>query len=576
MKRKKVINIRNMAISGALLMSLAITGLQTVSAQNNLNTGANDFSNGVIGDFIVDPLYIHPLDSYEDQNLEWKPLNDVLEVGYNENGEIVAKRNHDYKIISEKTKSSKNNTHIQDITAECESCGNVWNIHRVSDCYFGKGKEVGSKIVYTCMDKNCNNTKSISNPNYKKPTHSSSSRPSHSHYYGEWVYLDDELEANYCPSDNVLMGTRNHSYSSINTKVQSNNDGTHNIDEFLKCDTCGNEKALSKKNIKCNFDAGVISGDKTKVTYTCYDCGYQKVVDYSHTHSEAPENLVYTFKSSNNNGTHSLVGTYNCTTCGDEITVSKDENCDYAFLKYESVGYTNPYNIHNVVEACTICGHEKKTEEACVKTGEKQYVRIYDNIYEYYDCGLCHGYVDRDYHNTHNYGEWEYVDDSIHRRECACGGSIVSSTLPESEKSYYQEGNHNMVKNGNEMVCDTCGYKMPIVLDHEHAHDEMDLMELIKEPYFSDLLSYSQISNPSPSPYEYCSRYDLHCSTCGAYYSIYYAHDFQNGACTRGYCGHIADPSYGINETNNTEYDLSTDTNENALKLERKLSNPNC
>ena len=69
----------------------------------------------------------------------------------------------------------------------------------------------------------------------------------------------------------------------------------------------------------------------------------------------------------------------------------------------------------------------------------------------------------------------------------------------------------------------------------------MDLMDLVmNKPAYNELISFSQISNPNPDPNSWCSRYEFRCSDCGLKYYVYFDHDFQDGNCTRGYCGHIA------------------------------------
>lgn len=128
--------------------------------------------------------------------------------------------------------------------------------------------------------------------------------------------------------------------------------------------------------------------------------------------------------------------------------------------------------------------------------------------------------------------EWEIVENR-HIRYCGC--------VEGREEGYHT------YENGE---CTVCGY----ILDHEHAPDGMDLMDLIFSPY------------------------DLICSTCGTHYSIRYDHNYENGICKRTDC-RVADPNYvsDIVYENNSYSDVKSDSisNSNVLKLERTLGNEN-
>ncbi len=113
-------------------------------------------------------------------------------------------------------------------------------------------------------------------------------------------------------------------------------------------------------------------------------------------------------------------------------------------------------------------------------------------------------------------------------------------------------------------TCNVCGFEKQVP-SHEHAPDNMGLMDLVMSPYYSELISYSQISNPNPSPDDYCSRYDLICGTCGIKYSIHYDHKFVDGSCTRGYCDHISEVSNYLQEE--SDFDIE----DNLEKEEEKV-----
>lgn len=482
------------------------------------------------------------------------------------------------------------------LSPDCEDPLNV--VEQTVKHTFDSGIISNGKIVYTCNDCGYQKTRNYSydNNDNDRPT-----RPSHSHSYGESVITYKDItdmghtvvntsSCTGCSSVIVSEATVSHEFgegvlSEDGTKIiftckcgyqkiqdyvpevhnhdykesityKDITDNTHTKVSVKKCqvDGCDNPMVSFEEVLAHEFDEGILNDAETEITYTC-TCGYQKTEAYAHTHSDAPADLVYVFDHSNSNGTHTLTASYLCTKCGEEVVATKPEDCEYT-TSYESIGITNPTNIHNVINTCDVCGYETKTTGSCTKTGEMQFVKIYDNIYEYYDCADCHGYVDRDYHTEHVFGEWE-IDESRHVRYCGC--------VEGREEGYHT------YENGE---CTACGY----ALDHEHAPDGMDLMDLIFSPFYDQLVSKSNFTNPNPNPDEYCFRYDLICSTCGTHYSIRYDHNYENGICKRTDC-RVADPNYvsDIVYEDNSYSDVKNDSTSNSdvLKLERTLGNEN-
>jgi len=555
MKRKKINGIRTIALSGALLASIVVSGLTQASALENIVASELGESQILLediqfGGLTVNPAELKPYDGTGFYKIPWVAIDDKYEGRYVD-GLLTGRRNHDYKLISEEVKANKNKTHDNIANYECNSCGHDLSVTDTIACNFDEGVRKGNKITYTCETEGCGNTytKTLGSSN------SGSNKPSHTHSFGEWEYLDENLEASYCPADNTLMGTRNHSLKT-NAEITSNNDGTHDVIRSEECTTCNYSKEpVLESNVACNFDTGVINEDETSITYTCLDCGYTKTEAYTHQHSDVPEDLVYAYNSSNNNGTHKLSASYECTKCGEEITLFKNEDCSYT-TTYESVGITNPNNIHNVINTCDVCNYEAKTTESCTKTGDMQFIKIYSNIYQYYDCAVCHGYVDRDYHTEHVYGEWE-TDMTNHIRYCGC----VEAR---------EEGYHDFDKDTGS--CKDCGY----VLDHNHAPDNMGLTDLIFSEYYDQLDSKSNFTNPNPNPDEYCYRYDITCHTCRVPYRIEYDHHYdENGVCHRTDCK-VIDPNYVPGTTyDNNIFENAEYSNSDVLKLERKLDRAN-
>lgn len=378
----------------------------------------------------------------------------------------------------------------------------------------------------------------------------------HTHDY-KWSMLDNSLEKGECKKCGKTE-TRNHSledwkYSEttderhcntcdyIETKVHVHANGpwkyTENNTDSRTCSTCGKVETRSHTHENSAWEYTGNNKDSRK----CLTCG--EVETRNHVHSDAPENLELKFKESKDNGTHILESSYNCNICNEKITNEVTENCKYGPKEIvKDLHLNEPYNQHEVKEICEVCGYVNKTNENCVKAGDLQCKKINNNIFEYYECSICNGYIDRKLHTDHKYNEWEISDDE-HIRYCIC---VEAREEGPHDFKFDRESANSLNVVG--ATCDTCGYTKPLN-PHPHAKDEMSLMDLLNYPFYGDLQSFSQIANPNPSPYDYCSRYDFRCSTCDSYYSIHYNHKFENGRCTRtGYCNGIEDPNYIVTE----------------------------
>ena len=264
--------------------------------------------------------------------------------------------------------------------------------------------------------------------------------------------------------------------------------------------------------------------DDTQDERECSHCGIKET---------GPHVLVtkQTDVTPNQGGTHMVETTNVCSNCKNTFVKEEEEACDYEISSYQRTGINDT---HIEVKDCKICNAHAEEEGTCVPVGELKVVKIYAQIYEYYDCELCGDMCERQYHTNHQYGPWEHRDDKEHIRYCIC--VEARETRPHD---YEYDGNGTL-------TCDGCK-DVKTVIAHDHGYGtyrNMGLMEIIKSPAYGELVDTSQISNPNPNPNDYCSRYDFCCKTCGVYYYVYYDHDFQNGFCTRkGYCGEIAQPT---------------------------------
>ncbi len=267
-----------------------------------------------------------------------------------------------------------------------------------------------------------------------------------------------------------------------------------------------------------------ISKDDMYDERECLHCGTKQTA--SHVLITKETNV-----EANQDGTHMIKAIKMCSNCNNTFETEEKESCNYEISSYQRTGINDT---HIEVKDCIVCKEHVEEEGTCVPIGELKLVKIYAQIYEYYDCELCGDMCKRQYHTNHQYGEWEHKSDAEHIRYCIC---IEAREVRPHDYNY--DGNSTL-------TCEGCK-DVKIVTAHNHGYGtyrNMGLMELIKSPAYGELVDTSQISNPNPNPNDYCSRYDFRCKACGVYYHVYFDHDFQNGFCTRkGYCGAIAQPT---------------------------------
>lgn len=309
-----------------------------------------------------------------------------------------------------------------------------------------------------------------------------------------------------------------------------------NTNKHLEINTCSVCKDIKKEEKDCNTSENILTEVVDGVVYQyreCDDCHGKVDYEEHKSHTDAPLDLEYVFDHANGDGTHELTGKYNCDICHEEVLLHKTESCDYSKSEktYEQIpgGNFTVTNTHNVSQTCDVCGETKTEKEACTPTGDMNYMIFGAQTYEFYYCENCGYRCEQVPHFEHNYKPWEPKDEKVHKKECPCYTSINDGDRELTET-------HHMVFKDGSLVCDVCSYTKENVSEHKHAVDEMDLMDLLD--YFNQLMSYSQIMNPDPAADKYCSRYDIHCSECGAYYTIYQSHieKESSNACGRNGC----------------------------------------
>ena len=504
MKRRKIINIRNIVLTGALFVSTVVAGLTNASASEikNVNPTTDGISQTVMnnaelqrlgGGLIIDPTRLMPegVINYGQGLPKWVAVNDVFEEGFKEDGTSIGMRAHIYNVTNVEVEANDNQTHTKHITAECKSCGHVWEYDKTQKCDFDEGVIKGNKIIYTCETEGCGNSYSKSNGHSNiggGGSHgggSNDNKPTHQHSYGEWKSLNDELEYAECNSCGNRL-TREHKYNTPVISIKTNNDGTHTIvtnETCLNCnhsktktetkncnykttnkyeaasdkththtitDTCNecnHSKVVSSKEENCNFELTnsktESNGDVTE-TYTCKatGCGnsYTKTIPYKpgHTHNYVS---ISTSIVSNNNGTHNEIETKKCS-CGDVITNTISGNIACTFGPETIIG--NQY-----VSACTSCGYEKT----------RPYVPEHKHTYE--EAGTR---ISSKGNGTHDIYKIEKCSDPD------CGHEIETLYL-EGVNCTYGAGVPNEDNTLMTYTCNGCGHTKTEEIKQEHTHD---------------------------------------------------------------------------------------------------------
>lgn len=323
-----------------------------------------------------------------------------------------------------------------------------------------------------------------------------------------------------------------HVYKMVKEECIYNENNTHTIEKTYEC-TCGE---ISKKSQleDCQYGEWVYIENATDEHF-CMSCRHSET--RSHEHEEPDSELEYVCKSPNNDGTHKMELSYTCKLCSEVIYKYKNETCEYV-TTYARTGVNDT---HTVMKDCEICGEHLEEKGTCVPTGDLKLVKIYAQIYEYYDCELCGDMCKRQYHVNHVFEPWEYRDSMTHMRYCIC--------VEERQKEYhdfeYPVNSDGEVIQSDILTCAGCSTTKTVPW-HDHkkgAKDNMGLMDIVlNKTLYNELLDTTQIANPNPSPDSYCSLYILRCGECGEVYTITYDHSFdENGICTRkGYCGGIS------------------------------------
>lgn len=357
------------------------------------------------------------------------------------------------------------------------------------------------------------------------------SEPEHDCVFGSWSSKNNVDESRVC-SECGKEETRKHKYQII-ISFENLDDIQHTVKKEYVCDTCHENYEESSKEAHKKSEWQY---DGEKDVQKCADCDYEQ--SREHQHEKEPTDLVYTFQSSNDDGTHVMEASYACL-CGEKITLTKNEECDYEETRKMTDEMHNMRNIHIVQKDCKVCAYHVEEEESCVSDGITFYFRYLSQMYTAETCTICNYRCNQKPHFDHVFGKWTYYDKDSHRRECPC------TDAREEEAHLYGEYDANL----GGFYCSACDHT-ELVEAHNHGHgfagtwgDKNLMFDVVlnKEAY-AELVNMSPIRNPNPSPGAYCSRMDFKCKTCGVPYSAYMRHEYKDGVCV---CG-VAQPDISM------------------------------
>ena len=281
MKKKKILNIRNGLIAGALVVTTALAGLGIhLGSKDNQPVDPTPSENPNTSQTIIDENHTNttelPGGIVIDPNITEPAVTDP--------------------IIIEPIETDKQNTGSE--TGKPSITGNPTG---------------GNNNQGTATDPGTTTT----DPTDPTITETVITDPIHVHTLGDWISINDFIEGSYCPEDGALVRVRLHNYKISDIESITNNNGTHNTYATLTCSNCDHTRTITRKNAECNY--GELTWDTVYEYETCEDCGYKHVV-----------------------GKHNFdKGIIN----GNQITYTcENENCGYSYTKPYTPSHNNGGN----------------------------------------------------------------------------------------------------------------------------------------------------------------------------------------------------------------------------------------
>ncbi len=232
-----------------------------------------------------------------------------------------------------------------------------------------------------------------------------------------------------------------HNFIKVSEEIISNNNDTHSIITTYKC-TSDNETKTTTEIKDCIFGEWILSEDKKTLTSKCQFCDNTKTKqnEEAHEHEYVKDSEKYV---SNNNGTHTLITTYKCTSDDDIKTESEIKDCKFGEWVLSEDKKT-------LTSTCQNCGY----------TISKQ--NIVEHIHNYVKINEKITYNNNDTHTkTITYRCQADGDTKVNSSTESCSfGSIVLENVEGVLKEY--------------KICSKCNGKK-YIRDHVHSNPPIDL-----------------------------------------------------------------------------------------------------
>jgi len=278
----------------------------------------------------------------------------------------------------------------------------------------------------------------------------------HKHKYSAWTYHNEDIEVSTCKDCGSKKYQKHNLGSNVQTSYQTNENGTHKIIKVGSCTSC--YAIINKETTaNCNFNEWNYNELTGKDERDCNDCGY--IETRVHEHSE-PVNLQYNYYASNEDGTHKLKATYECSKCHETIELYKDVDCSLSAWTYNHATGKDE-------RSCNACGYtETRVHEHDREPSNLTYEKDgpnYDGTHKYkasYTCNTCSSIITltKDEDCKYDDDAWTKHDGASCKNLCiVCGYEKYKNhnfvVVPNSIIGNATLGKHNVTNK-----CDDCDY----------------------------------------------------------------------------------------------------------------------
>ena len=310
---------------------------------------------------------------------------------------------------------------------------------------FSKINEIRNPQSYSSNQNNNNSSNKEDKDDIKEKHH---------HKYGKWIYYDENSEVSIC-NDCGSVKYQKHKLNNISKEYQSNDDGSHIVNESGFCNSC--HTTIDKEyTTNCEFNEWSYDSVANKDERECKHCGYTETRTHEH---NVPTNLQYNYFASNNDGTHKLKATYVCNKCNETIELYKDVDCSLGAWTYNHATGKD--------ERKCVCGYtETRTHEHDREPSNLTYTLDgpnYDGTHKYkasYTCNACSSII-----TLTKDEECKYDDDAWTKHDGVSCKNLCIVCEYEKYKNHNFivvpnsiTGNATLGKHNVTQKCDDCDY----------------------------------------------------------------------------------------------------------------------